>query len=99
VANAMLRNPNLLGLNGTNSQETPTGASATGTVDLHPAFPTPGGNNGSTTTSQPPAHSTPTLQPTADNNPTPTVEPSPTTPSGGELTVQITDIPNSVSNN
>jgi hypothetical protein len=96
VANAMLRNPNLLGLNGTNSQETTMGASATGTVDLHPAFPTPGGNNGSTTTSQPPAHATPTFQ---DNNPTPTVEPSPTTPSDGKLTVQITDIPDSVSNN
>src|SRR5207248_2169870 len=74
-----------------------TGAAPAGTIDLRPSFPTPGGNNGSTTTSQPPAHSTPTL--TTDNNLTPTVEPSPTAPGDGRLTVQITDIPNRVLNN
>ncbi|HLH61448.1 MAG TPA: hypothetical protein VKV20_07145 [Ktedonobacteraceae bacterium] len=68
------------------------GASPTGTVDLHPVFPTPGGANGSTQSSQPPAQKTPVLQQT----PSPTPPPSPGP--GGPLTVTITNIPNRVNN-
>ena len=64
-----------------------------GTVDNKPTFPTPGGGDGSTVTSQPPMQSTPILQPT-----TPPIQPSPSPPSG-TLAVQITNIPNHVRNN
>lgn len=57
-----------------------------GTVDDKPTFPTPGGGNGSTVTSQPPPQSTPVIQPT---QPPP---PGPTQPASG-LTVQITNVP------
>lgn len=65
-----------------------------GTVDNKPAFPTPGGGDGSTVTSQPPMQNTPVLQPT-----TPPVQPTSSPPASGPLTVQITNIPNHVRNN
>ncbi|MHB8595633.1 MAG: hypothetical protein ACYDER_02345 [Ktedonobacteraceae bacterium] len=65
-----------------------------GTVDNRPAFPTPGGGTGSTVTSQPPMQSTPILQPT-----TPPIQPTPSPPASGTLSLQITNIPNHVRNN
>jgi hypothetical protein len=65
-----------------------------GTVDNRPTFPTPGGGDGSTVTSQPPMQSTPILQPT-----TPPIQPSPSPPASGTLSLQITNIPNHVRNN
>ena len=94
VSRAM--NPNFFKLNSTSPQTPPTGVTPSGTVDLRPAFPSPGGGQGSSTSSQPPAQSTPALQPTIDN--TPTLQSSPTPGQGGTLTVQITDIPNHVQN-
>ncbi len=66
-----------------------------GPVDLHPAFPTPGGGNGTGQSSQPPAQNTPSLGPTATTTETtqPTVQP------GGQLTLQITNFPQAVNNN
>jgi hypothetical protein len=61
------------------------------TVDNKPTFPTPGGGQGSTVTSQPPMQSTPDLQPSPTSQPT--------TPPQGGLSVQITSIPNRVRNN
>jgi hypothetical protein len=84
---AFLGNPNLFA--SSSSQNIPRGANPTGTVNLHPAFPTPGGGNGSNQSSQPPMQQTPALQPTTDQqSPTP----------GGTLTVQITNLPQTVSN-
>jgi hypothetical protein len=73
------------------SQNPSSGASPTGTVELRPAFPAPGGTNGSTASSQPSPRNTPTLHQT----PNPTPDPSPS----GQLTVQITNIPSRVPNN
>ena len=87
---ALLGNPGSSG-NNSLSQNPSNGASPTGTVDLRPAFPTPGGANGSTASSQPPPQNTPTLHQT----PNPSPDPGP----GGPLTVQITNIPPRVSNN
>jgi hypothetical protein len=64
-----------------------------GPVDLHPAFPTPGGGKGTGESSQPPAQNTPSLGPTATETAQPTVQP------GGQLTLQITGFPAAVSNN
>ncbi len=75
------------------SPNPPIGANPTGTVDLRPSFPTPGGGSGSDQSSQPPLQQTPGLQPT-----NPTAEPSPTPDNGGTLTVQITNIPSQVAN-
>jgi hypothetical protein len=72
-------------------QNPPIGANPTGTVDLRPSFPTPGGGNGSSQSSQPPMQQTPALQPT-----NPTDQPSPTPGGNGTLTVQITSIPQQV---
>jgi len=91
VSRAM--NPNFFKLNSTSPQAPPTGVTPSGTVDLRPAFPSPGGGQGSSTSSQPPAESTPALQPTVDNT-----QSSPTPGQGGTLTVQITGIPNRVQN-
>jgi hypothetical protein len=93
ISNMLLRNPNFLAIDSSTSSL--TAVVPTGTVDLQPAFPLPGGGNGSTSSSQPPAHSTPILQPTPNataNQPTPT-------PAEGSLTVTITSIPVRVSNN
>lgn len=95
ISNMLLRNPNFLALGSTTSSL--TAAVPTGTVDLHPAFPLPSGGSGSTSSSQPPAYSTPILQPTP--NATSTVSPSTPTPGYGPLTVTITSIPVRVSNN
>ena len=78
-------------------QQPPTGVTPQGTVDFHPTFPTPGGGQGSTDSSQPPMGPTPALQ----NTPPPiTPTPQPTaTQQGGLLIVQITSIPTQVSNN
>jgi hypothetical protein len=84
---AFLGNPNIFA--SSSSQNIPRGANPTGTVDLHPGFPTPGGGNGSNQSSQPPMQSTPALQPTTDQQ-------SPT--AGGTLTVQITNYPQTVTN-
>jgi len=94
VSRAM--NPNFFKLSSTSPQTPPTAVTPSGTVDLRPAFPSPGGGQGSSTSSQPSAQSTPALQPTIDN--TPTLQSSPTPGQGGTLTVQITDIPNRVLN-
>ncbi len=84
---AFLGNPNFFA--SSSSQIIPRGANPTGTVDLRPGFPTPGGGNGSNQSSQPPMQSTPALQPTTDQqSPTP----------GGTLTVQITYLPQQVAN-
>ena len=91
VSRAM--NPNFFKLNSTSPQAPPTAVTPSGTVDLRPAFPSPGGGQGSSTSSQPPAQSTPALQPTVDNT-----QSSPTPGHGGTLTVQITGIPNRVQN-
>jgi hypothetical protein len=93
VTSAM--NPNFFTLNKTSSQVPPAGVTPSGTVDLRPVFAVPGGGQGSSTSSQPPAQSTPVLQPT--DNP-PIIQSSPTPDQGGTLAVQITDIPNRVQN-
>ncbi len=89
ASSALLGNSGSPG-NNSLTQNPAGGASATGTVDLRPAFPTPGGASGSTASSQPPPQKTPTLHQT----PNPTPSPSP----GGSLTVTITNIPNRVNN-
>ncbi len=68
-------------------QNPPTGVPASGTVDLHPTFPTPSGSNGSTTSSQPPKHSTPIFGPDV-----------PTPSQNGSLIVAITNPPVVVAN-
>lgn len=95
ISNMLLRNPNFLAIDSTTSSL--TAVVPTGTVDLHPAFPPPNGGNGSTSSSQPPAHSTPILQPTPNATSTASL-PTPT-PGEGSLTVTITSIPVRVSNN
>lgn len=84
---AFLGNPNLFA--SSSSQSIPRGANPTGTVDLRPTFPAPGGGSGTSQSSQPPMQSTPALQPTSDQQ-------SPT--AGGTLTVQITNYPQTVTN-
>ncbi len=96
VSTVLLGSGGLFGQPAMYSQNAPTAVGPTGTLDLHPKFPTPGGGQGSTSSSQPPAASTPVLQNTPDN--TPTTELSPTPDQGGELTLQITNIPSRVTN-
>ena len=85
-------NSNFLASTSSSPQAIPKGANPTGTVDLHPAFPNPGGGSGSNQSSQPPMQTTPVLQPTS------TVRSSPTPDGGGTLFIQITSIPQTVSN-
>jgi hypothetical protein len=85
-----LGNPNFFASSSSPPPNPPTGVNPTGTVDLRPSFPTPGGGNGSNQSSQPPMQQTPALQPTGTTNPN---------PSGGALAVQITTIPLQVVNN
>src|SRR5947209_13557473 len=94
VTSAM--NSNFFKPGNTSSQVPPVGVTPSGTVDLRPAFAAPGGGQGSSTSSQPPAQTTPALQPTVDT--TPITQVSPTPDQGGALEVQITDIPNRVRN-
>jgi hypothetical protein len=86
LSNALLHNSNFIATNSSFSQ-TPVVSVPTGTVDVRPTFAPPGGGKGSTTSSQPPAQSTPFLQPTSTSQ---------STPGGGGLTVQITNIPSRV---
>jgi hypothetical protein len=89
---AFLGNSNLFASSYT-PQAVPKGANPTGTVDLRPTFPAPGGGSGTNQqSSQPPMQSTPALQPTS------TGQPSPTPGGGGTLTVQFTSIPQQVMN-
>jgi hypothetical protein len=69
-------------------------ARVTGTVDLHPTFPTPSGGNGTSKSSLPPPGSSSYLPPTPTDS-TPTPQPT----ASGQLTVQITSIPSQVPNN
>src|SRR5438105_4258849 len=94
MSELFLRNGRIVAL----PQQAPTGVTPQGTVDFHPTFPTPGGGQGSTDSSQPPMGSTPSLQDTPEI--TPTLAPTPTPiQQGGQLTIQITSIPTQVSNN
>lgn len=86
---AFLGNPNFFA--SSTSQTIPRGANPTGTVDLRPTFPAPGGGSGTTASSQPPTQQTPALQPTPDQQ-------NPTPGDGGTLTVQITNLPQQVAN-
>lgn len=84
---AFLGNSNLFASSSSLPQNPPTGVNPTGTVDLRPSFPTPGGGNGSNQSSQPPMQQTPALQSTANTN-----------PNNGTLTAQLTVIPSPVVN-
>lgn len=86
---AFLGTPNFF--SSSSSLAIPKGANPTGTVNLRPTFPSPGGGSGSNQSSQPPTQPTPALQPTADQQ-------SPTPDGGGTLTVQITNLPQQVIN-
>lgn len=70
--------------------QNPPQASPAGTIDLRPTFPTPGGGQGSTVSSLPPNSAPVTVTPQTttvpDNN-------------NGPFSLQITDIPQQVSNN
>lgn len=92
VSNAMSRNPN------SPVSQTPPTVVPTGTVDLRPTFPTPVGGSGSSSSSQPPAHSTPVLASTPNASPT-ADQPTPTPDNEGPLTVTLGSIPNRVPNN
>ncbi len=88
------------------SQNNATGPKAQATVDLRPTFPTPGGGQGSTQTSQPPKNGTPVVAATSTPLPSPTVTVSPAasptpspTPTSTTLSVQITSAPARASNN
>ena len=75
-------------------QAVPKGVNPTGTVDLRPTFPAPGGGLGTNQqSSQPSMQSTPVLQVTNT-----TVQQSPTPAAVGTLNVQITSIPRQVKN-
>ncbi len=94
VSTTVLRNTKFFATDNSLSQTAPTAVVPTGTVDVRPTFPPPTTGKGSGTSSQPPPQSTPVLQPTAGS--TPTTQP---TASGGQLTVQISDVPGRVQNN
>jgi len=91
ASSAFQGNPNFF--SSSSSQNPQAGVNPTGTVDLRPSFPTPGGGNGSNQSSQPPMNQTPALKST-----NPTGQPSPTPNGNGTLTVQITDLPARVGN-
>jgi len=89
ASSAFLGNPNLFASSSSSSPPQPpsAGVNPSGTVDLRPSFPTPGGGNGSNQSSQPPMQQTPALQPTAT-----------TTQNSGTLTAQITYIQSPIVN-
>jgi hypothetical protein len=89
---AFIGNSSFLASTSSSPQAIPKGANPTGIVDLHPAFPNPGGGSGSNQSSQPPMQTTPALQPTS------TGQSSPTPGGGGTLTVQFTSIQQTVLN-
>src|SRR5258708_14336693 len=88
---AFLGNPNFFASASSSAPPQPPsgGVNPSGTVDLRPSFPTPGGGNGSNQSSQPPMQQTPALQPTATGT---------TTQNSGTLTLQFTNIPTQVVN-
>lgn len=90
---AFLGNSNFLASTSSTPLAIPKGSNPTGTVNLRPTFPAPGGGSGSNQNSQPPVQSTPALKPT-----NPTGQPSPTPGGGGTLTVQFTNIPQHIMN-
>lgn len=92
VSNAMSRNPN------STVAQTPPTVVPTGTADLRPTFPTPVGGSGSSSSSQPPAHSTPVLASTPNASPT-ADQSTPTPDNGGSFTVTLGSIPSRVPNN
>lgn len=87
---SLLQGPGFVTQNATTPQNPSAEVHPSGTVDLHPTFPTPSGGTGSTTSSQPPASSS--FYPTPDT--TSILQPT----GNGSLTVQITSIPSQVSN-
>jgi len=91
ASSAFLGNPNFFASASSSSPPQPpsAGVNPSGTVDLRPSFPTPGGGNGSNQSSQPPMQQTPALQPTATGT---------TTQNSGTLTLQFTNIPTQVVN-
>jgi hypothetical protein len=89
---AFLGNSSFLASTSSTPQAIPKGSNPTGTVNLRPTFPAPGGGSGTNQSSQPPMHSTPALQPTG------TVQPSSTPGGGGTLNVQFTSLPHQVKN-
>lgn len=91
---AFLGNSSFLASASSTPQAIPKGSNPTGTVNLRPTFPAPGGGSGTNQqSSQPPMQSTPALQPT-----NPTGQPSPTPGGGGTLAVQFTNMPRQVTN-
>ncbi|HET8845953.1 MAG TPA: hypothetical protein VFN35_31105 [Ktedonobacteraceae bacterium] len=88
-ASALVNGNNGTAWNPKDVQHPPT--PVVGTVDAKPTFPTPGSNKGSNSTSQPPAHPSPVLNPTPGKG-------DPNNPNG-DLSVQIVNIPNVVNNN
>ena len=90
---AFLGNSSFLASTSSTPQAIPKGSNPTGTVNLRPTFPAPGGGSGTNQqSSQPPVQSTPALQPTS------TGQPSPTPGGGGTLNVQFTSLPHQVKN-
>jgi hypothetical protein len=93
---AVIKQPNLFGLSAASTTpQKPSVPTPSGTVNFQPVFPTPGGGTGTTESSQPPVVNTPALPTTptpSDSDATPTP-----TNSGGQLTAQITSIPQQVS--
>ena len=90
---AFLGNSSFFASTSSTPQAIPKGTNPTGTVNLRPTFPAPGGGSGTNQqSSQPPMQPTPALQPTG------TGQPDPTPGGGGTLTVQITSIPQQVQN-
>ncbi|MEO6890532.1 MAG: hypothetical protein ABI456_14155 [Ktedonobacteraceae bacterium] len=95
AANALLQSSGGLFTQNTAIPTTPqvgVAPAPTGTVDLHPAFPTPGGGKGTKQSSQPPMQGTPALQASPTGIPT-------QQPGNGNLVVQITGLPPQVPTN
>lgn len=90
---SLLQGLGFLSQNGIVPQNPSAEARVTGTVDLHPTFPTPSGGNGTGKSSQPPPSSSYFPPGSSDVTPTPTPQPT------AQLTVQITSIPPQVPNN
>jgi hypothetical protein len=92
ASSAFLGNSNFFASSYT-PQALPKGSNPTGTVNLRPTFPAPGGGKGiNQQSSQPPMGPTPALKPTS------TGQLSPTPGGGGTLNVQFTSIPQQVRN-
>jgi hypothetical protein len=90
---AFLGNSSFVASTSSTPQAIPKGSNPTGTVNLRPTFPAPGGGSGTNQqSSQPPVQSTPALQPTS------TGQPGPTPGGGGTFTVQFTSIPSHIMN-